>query len=82
MSARPAGVVILDGADSARPELADLYGLRVLLEVPRDLRRTRLLHRGGEAYRADWEARWVEAEDLYFEQFMPPEAFDLVLDGT
>jgi uridine kinase len=82
MAARPAGVVILDGAYSARPELADLYGLRVLLDVPSAVRRARLLDREGERYRAEWEARWAAAEDLYFEELMPPEAFDLVLDGT
>jgi uridine kinase len=79
--AGPAGVVILDGAYSARPQLADLFDLRVLLDVPRETRRERLLRREGERYRAEWEARWAEAEDLYFEELMPPEAFDLVLDG-
>ena len=82
MAARPAAVVILDGAYSARPELADLYGLRVLLHVPRDVRRGRLLRREGERYRAEWEERWGTAEDLYFEELMPPDAFDLVLDGN
>ena len=78
----PAAVVVLDGAYSARPELADLFALRVLLDVPRETRRERLLRREGERYRAEWEARWSEAEDLYFEQLMPPESFDLVLDGS
>ena len=82
VTAGPAGVVILDGAYSARPELADLYALRVLLEVGRDVRRERLLRREGERYRAEWEARWGDAEDLYFETVMPPPAFDLVLDGA
>ena len=77
----PAAVVVLDGAYSARPELADLFALRVLLDVPRETRRERLLLREGERYRAEWEARWSEAEDLYFEQLMPPESFDLVLHG-
>ncbi len=36
----------------------------------------------GAHYRAEWEARWSEAEDLYFDQLMPPSAFDLVLDGS
>ena len=74
-------MVILDGAYSARPELSDLYSLRVLLDVTRDIRRARLLRREGERYRAEWEARWGEAEDLYFDVLMPPTAFDLVLDG-
>jgi uridine kinase len=82
MAARPAGVVILDGAYSARAELADLYGVRVLLDLPRHIRRARLLDREGERYRAEWEDRWAAAEDLYFEELMPSEAFDLVLDGT
>jgi uridine kinase len=77
----PAAVVILDGAYSARPELSDLYNLRVLLTVAREVRRARLLRREGEQYRAAWEARWGEAEDLYFDVLMPTGAFDLVLDG-
>ena len=79
ITAAPAGVVILDGAYSARPELADLFSLRVLLDAPRDIRRARLLQREGTQYRAEWEARWSEAEDLYFDRLMPPSAFDLVL---
>ena len=82
ITADPADVVILDGAYSARPELAALFTLRVLLHVPRDVRRERLLHREGERDRAEWEARWGEAEDLYFERLMPPDAFDLVLEGS
>ena len=73
--------MILDGAYSARPQLADLYALRVLLEVSREVRRARLLCREGQRYRDEWEARWGDAEDLYFEMVMPPSAFDLVLDG-
>ncbi len=84
VTAGPADVVILDGAYSARPELADLFSLRVLLAAPRDIRRERLLRREGARYRAEWEARWSEAEDLYFDHLMPTSAFDivLVLDGT
>jgi uridine kinase len=77
----PADVVILEGAYSGRPELADLLTLRVLLELPRDVRRARLLQREGEQYRAEWEARWAEAEDVYFEVILPRQCFDLVIDG-
>ena len=38
----PADVVIVDGVYSARPELADLVDVRVLLEVPADVRSRRL----------------------------------------
>ena len=82
VSAGPADVVLLEGAYSGRPELADLLTLRVLLEVSCDVRRARLLRREGEQYRAEWEARWAEAEDLYFDALMPRHGFDLVIDGT
>ena len=82
VTAGPAAVVLLDGAYSARKELSDLYSQRVLLAVARDVRRERLLRREGERYRAGWEARWGEAEDLYFDVLMPPAVFDLVLDGN
>lgn len=72
-------IVILEGAYSARPELDELIDLRVLLDLPAEIRRQQLLEREGEAYRADWEARWSEAEVHYFTSVMPPERFDLIL---
>ncbi len=77
-----APVVLLEGAYSARPELSDLLDLRVLLEVPEVVRRAQLLGREGEAYRADWEARWLSAEKHYFETIMPPSSFDLILGSN
>jgi uridine kinase len=78
----PASVVILDGAYSARPELADLFALRVLLEAPAHLRRAQLIEREGEGYREEWNARWDEAEQWYFGRVMPPESFDLVIRAS
>ncbi|HEY5384249.1 MAG TPA: hypothetical protein VIJ56_03380 [Acidimicrobiales bacterium] len=75
-------MVLLNGAYSARPELSDLYSRRVLLTVARDVRRQRLLRREGGRDRAEWEARWGEAEDVYFDVLMPPAVFDLVLDAN
>jgi uridine kinase len=74
-----ARVVLLEGAYSCRPELHDLLDLRVLLDVSHQIRRRQLLEREGDAYRAEWEARWSMAEDHYFRSVMPPEHFDLVL---
>ncbi len=76
-----ARVVVLEGAYSCRPELHDLLDLRVLVDVPLELRSARLREREGDAYRADWEARWSVAEDHYFGSMMPPERFDLVLSA-
>lgn len=79
--AATADVVVLEGAYSCRPELHDLLDLTVLLDPPADRRRQQLLDREGDTYRADWEARWGEAEDHYFGAVMPPERFHLVLGG-
>lgn len=75
----PEDVVILEGAYSARPELADLIDLRVLLDVPVEVRECRLRRRDGDAYHDDWYARWDMAERHYFGQVMPRSAFDLVI---
>jgi uridine kinase len=78
---QPAPVVILDGAYSARPELSDLFDLRVLLDAPAELRMAQLIEREGEDYREEWNARWDEAEQWYFGKVMPPESFDLVIQA-
>jgi hypothetical protein len=57
--------------------LHDLLDLRVLLAIPRAVRRRQLVGREGLAYRTDWEARWSGAEDYYFGSVMPSERFDL-----
>ncbi|MGI8755562.1 MAG: hypothetical protein ACR2MB_06805 [Acidimicrobiales bacterium] len=76
---RAAPAVILEGAYSARPELADLLDLLILLETDSIVRRDRLLQREGRDYRTEWEARWSVAEDHYFTSVMPPTAFDLTV---
>lgn len=76
---RPAPLIILEGVYSARPELADLIDLRVLLDTPAAERRRRLIEREGENDDPAWERRWAEAEAWYFGRIMPPDAFDLVI---
>lgn len=74
-----APIVVLEGAYSCRPELADLLDLRVLVDVPERLRRAQLLEREGEEHRADWEGRWSAAEERYFGAIVPADEFDLVV---
>lgn len=75
-----ADIVILEGAYSGRPELAEVIDVRILLTLGDEARRQRLRQREGEAYRIEWEARWAEAEQFYFGEIMPPHRFDLVID--
>jgi para-aminobenzoate synthetase len=75
----PRSVVIVEGVYSARPELADLLDLRVLLRVQDDVRRARLLAR--EQSLTDWELQWHEAEDWYFAHAAPFAGFDVIVEG-
>jgi uridine kinase len=75
----PAAVVVLDGAYSSRPELADLIDLSVFVDVPPAERHRRLAERDGSAYTDAWQARWAVAEDYYFTVLRPRSSFDLVV---
>jgi uridine kinase len=74
----PTSVVVLDGAYSCRPELADLIDLTVLIDVPLDERRRRIALREAASFAAAWHARWDVAEEYYFTRVRPPSSFDLV----
>src|SRR5436853_4437590 len=80
----PKPVVLLDGAYSARPELADVLDLSVLVEAALTTRETRLAAREAADVLQQWHARWDVAEEHYFRHVRPPSAFDIVLqtDGV
>ncbi len=80
ITARPSKVVILDGAYSARPELADLIDLSILVVLDDAARRERLRQREGEDFASSWHQVWDEAEDWYFTEIRPPETFDMVVE--
>ena len=77
----PAPVIIVDGAYSARPELADLIDVSILIDVPASVREQRLASREAPAFLAAWHARWDAAEAFYFDNIRPPVTFDLIVDG-
>jgi hypothetical protein len=72
--------VLLDGAYSARPELADIMDYAILVEAPELLRRSRLAARERPQFLEEWHARWGAAEEYYFTRVRPPSTFDLVLE--
>jgi uridine kinase len=78
VTVQPAPIVILDGAYSARPELADLVSLSILVTLPDAVRRLEL--REGDEVASEWQAIWDEAEEYYFGIVRPPEAFDVVIE--
>ena len=72
---RPTPIVLLEGVYAARPELADLLAMRVLVTAADDVRRARLLEREGEI--DAWASQWHDAEDWYFAHDAPRAVFDL-----
>jgi para-aminobenzoate synthetase len=75
----PRPVVLLDGAYSSRPELADLLDCTILVEAPAPVRRARLAAREQPDFLAAWDARWGAAEEYYFTRIRPPADFEIVL---
>lgn len=76
---QPADVILLDGAYSSRPELADLIDLSVLIDVPVSVRHERLAARENSHFLESWHLRWDAAEAYYFTHVRPRSAFDLVV---
>ena len=75
----PADIIVLDGAYSTRPELADLIDLSILVDVPIEERHKRLASREDAGFLEAWHARWDGAEQHYFTHVRPASAFDLVV---
>src|SRR6266699_327743 len=67
----PKRIVVLDGAYSARPELADVLDLSVLVEAAVTTRETRLAAREAPEFLRQWHARWDLAEEHYFGRVRP-----------
>lgn len=75
----PASVIIIDGAYSSGPQLADLVDLTVLVETSETERWARLTRREEAEFLAQWHARWTAAEDFYFSNVRPRSSFDLIV---
>ena len=76
---KPSAVILLDGAYSARPELADLVALSVLVDAPVEVRHARLAAREEARFLDAWHARWDAVEAYYLRHVRPISSFDLVV---
>ncbi len=75
-----APVIVLEGAYSASPPLADLIDLKVLVNVPVRERHRRLDEREGDkSFLQRWHLLWDAVEEYYFTEVMPESAFDLIV---
>ena len=75
----PASIIIIDGAYSSGPQLADLIDLTVLVETLDEERRARLGRREKAEFLAQWHARWDAVEDFYFSHGRPRNSFGLIV---
>jgi para-aminobenzoate synthetase len=78
----PKPVVLVEGAYTCRPELADLIDWSVLVNAPVEVRHRRLARREDPRFLAAWHARLDAAEQWYFSQVMPEAAFDRVVTNV
>jgi uridine kinase len=76
----PAPVIILEGAYSTQPALADLIDCAIFVETPAPIRRARLAAREEPAILEAWHRRWDAAEAHYFANVRPVPSFDIVVE--
>ncbi len=77
----PTDVIILEGAYSASPFLADLIDLSILVDVPVSIRHERLSIREDDDFLNGWHDIWDDVEEYYFTNIRPDNSFDLVIDN-
>jgi uridine kinase len=78
---RPGDIIVLEGAYSARPELADLVDLKILVHVPIEIRHRRLIEREEREFLEKWHEIWDEAEQYYFQHVRSASTFDMVIEN-
>jgi uridine kinase len=76
---KPTDVILIEGAYSAHPALADLIDLSILVDVPIEERHARLVVREGKDFLAKWHGRWDSVENYYFNRVRPRNSYDLIL---
>lgn len=74
----PADVILIEGAYSASPALADLIDFAILVDVPIKERHLRLKAREDHDFLVKWHRRWDEVETYYFNYVRPKSSFDFV----
>jgi len=77
----PAAVIVLEGAYSSGPQLAELVDLSVLVDAPVSVCHERLSWREDKEFLRSWHARWDAAEEYYFSEVRPRSSFDLVVEN-
>jgi uridine kinase len=74
---KPTPLVIVEGAYSMHPALAEYYDLSVFLDVAPEAQRERILRRNGPVVAERFFTQWIPLERLYFDGLHPLERCSL-----
>lgn len=77
-----ADIILVEGAYSLHPKLAEAYDLKIFLRVDPALQAERILRRNGPEKQAVFLSKWIPLEQRYFEGCRVAARADLVLDVT
>lgn len=76
----PSKVLIVEGVYTCRPELSDLFDLRIFVETNKEMRLARMIARGhGNEL---WIPKWEAAQDHYFDNVIDWNRIDHVVSGS
>ena len=78
---QPSPVSIIEGVYSLRPELRDLYNLKVFLKLNETCQRERILARSGSQLLERFLSEWIPLENAYFDAFAVPACCEMVING-
>lgn len=75
----PENLIIVEGAYSMHPELAEFYDLSVFLQIDSELQRQRILHRNGPELAQRFFTEWIPMENAYFQETNIKKRCDITL---
>ncbi|SVB22339.1 uncharacterized protein METZ01_LOCUS175193 [marine metagenome] len=78
VTVEPRGVLIVEGVYAMRPELRDVYDVKVFVDTPPEIRFNRLGKRSDNPL---WVERWAEAEVWYNTNIKPIDYADVIVSG-
>lgn len=73
-------IVIVEGTYSCHPAFADLYDLKIFLNIESDAQRERILKRNGASMLQRFVSEWIPKEEEYFQTFRIRESCDIVFE--
>lgn len=80
VTVEPERLVVVEGAYSMHPELAEHYDLSVFLHIAPQLQRERILKRNGPEMAERFFNTWIPMEHIYFETMDTAHRCDLILE--